>query len=180
MSAICSIARTASISVPPTPPSASATPIPTRPCLARRRATSHGNPLRCARSTVPSAKCRSAKLRTESQNICCSWLNSKSIALPFLTSTDPRGAHALIQLTAVPKLAYLSNHMDNNTPAQVNDSVRGDLFAPRVIAVVGASSGENAVTARPLRFLKRHHFPGTIYAVNPRHKSVSYTHLRAH
>jgi acyl-CoA synthetase (NDP forming) len=62
--------------------------------------------------------------------------------------------------------------MNNNTPAQVNDSVRGDLFAPRVIAVVGASSGENAVTARPLRFLKRHHFPGTIYAVNPRHKSI--------
>jgi acyl-CoA synthetase (NDP forming) len=63
--------------------------------------------------------------------------------------------------------------MDNNTPVQANDDVRRDLFAPRVIAVVGASSGENAVTARPLRFLKRHRFPGAIYAVNPRHKSIA-------
>lgn len=62
--------------------------------------------------------------------------------------------------------------MDNNTPVQVDDSARHDLFAPRVIAVVGASTGENAVTARPLRFLKRHRFPGQIYAVNPHYKSI--------
>ena len=62
--------------------------------------------------------------------------------------------------------------MDNNTPMQVNDGAHRDLFAPHVIAVVGASAGENAVTARPLRFLKRHRFTGKIYAVNPRYKSI--------
>ena len=79
---------------------------------------------------------------------------------------------SLTLLTAAPHLAYLYSYMDNKTPMQVDDCGR-DLFAPRVVAVVGASAAENAVTARPLRFLKRHRFPGTIYAVNPRHKSIA-------
>ncbi len=57
---------------------------------------------------------------------------------------------------------------------QVNDIARRahDLFTPRAVAVIGASPAENAVTARPLRFLKRHRFPGNLYAVNPRHTQI--------
>ena len=48
----------------------------------------------------------------------------------------------------------------------------GDLFAPRTVAVIGASAAENAVTARPLRFLRRHGFPGALYAVNPKYAHI--------
>jgi acyl-CoA synthetase (NDP forming) len=48
----------------------------------------------------------------------------------------------------------------------------GDLFAPKVVAIIGASAAPNALTARPLRFLKRHGFPGALYAVNPRYDHI--------
>jgi len=48
----------------------------------------------------------------------------------------------------------------------------GDLFAPKVVAVIGASAAANAVTARPLRFLRRHGFAGALYAVNPRYPRI--------
>lgn len=63
--------------------------------------------------------------------------------------------------------------MDNRTSAQVDGGARlGALFAPRTVAVVGASAEANAVTSRPLRFLKAHGFRGGIYAVNPRHERI--------
>ena len=61
--------------------------------------------------------------------------------------------------------------MDKWTSRQVETSGR-DLFAPNVVAVIGASAAANAVTARPLRFLKRHGFRGKLYAVNPRHDRI--------
>lgn len=50
--------------------------------------------------------------------------------------------------------------------------MRADLFAPRSVAVVGASPAPHAVTARPLRFLKRHGFTGNVHAVNPRYERI--------
>src|SRR5690606_6711100 len=50
--------------------------------------------------------------------------------------------------------------------------MHADLFAPRSVAVVGASPAPHAVTARPLRFLKRHGFAGNVHAVNPRHERL--------
>lgn len=55
---------------------------------------------------------------------------------------------------------------------QVDGEASRELFAPRAVAVIGASAEANAVTARPLRFLKAHGFRGAIYAVNPRHERI--------
>lgn len=41
------------------------------------------------------------------------------------------------------------------------------LFAPRAIALVGASGDASRATARPLRFLRDWGFDGTIYPINP-------------
>jgi acyl-CoA synthetase (NDP forming) len=41
------------------------------------------------------------------------------------------------------------------------------LFAPRAIALVGASGDPSRATARPLRFLRDWGFPGTVYPINP-------------
>src|SRR3712207_9063247 len=45
------------------------------------------------------------------------------------------------------------------------------LLAPRSIAVVGASAGAG-IPALPLRFLRKHGFPGRLYPVNPRYAEV--------
>jgi acyl-CoA synthetase (NDP forming) len=50
--------------------------------------------------------------------------------------------------------------------------MRSDLFAPRSVAVVGASPAAHAVTSRPLQFLKRHGFAGNVDAVNPRYERI--------
>lgn len=50
--------------------------------------------------------------------------------------------------------------------------MRSDLFAPRSVAVVGASPAAHAVTSRPLQFLKRHGFAGNVHAVNPRYERI--------
>ena len=41
------------------------------------------------------------------------------------------------------------------------------LFAPRAIALVGASGDPSRATARPLRFLRDWGFAGTVYPINP-------------
>ncbi|MFQ5764942.1 MAG: acetate--CoA ligase family protein, partial [Rhodospirillales bacterium] len=41
------------------------------------------------------------------------------------------------------------------------------LFAPRSIALVGASGDEQKNTARPLRYLRKHGFKGGVFPVNP-------------
>ncbi|WP_193188889.1 acetate--CoA ligase family protein [Nisaea sediminum] len=46
------------------------------------------------------------------------------------------------------------------------------LVSPASIAIVGASNTETKLTARPMRFLKRHGFAGRIYPVNPARDTV--------
>ena len=74
-----SIARTASISVPPWPPSRSGIMIPSRLASAICRATSQGKPSVRARSSAPGASARWAKPRTLSANMRCPEVSSKSI-----------------------------------------------------------------------------------------------------
>src|SRR5437763_2289690 len=57
------------------------------------------------------------------------------------------------------------------TQAQRIEGVRG-LFAPRNIAIVGASDRPGNWSQRVYRSLKRLDFPGPIYPVNPRNKTV--------
>ena len=46
------------------------------------------------------------------------------------------------------------------------------LFAPRSIAIVGASQDARKIGGRPLAFLKRYGYPGAIYPVNPQYPEV--------
>ncbi|UUX51358.1 acetate--CoA ligase family protein [Nisaea acidiphila] len=46
------------------------------------------------------------------------------------------------------------------------------LVSPATIALVGASNTESKLTARPMRFLRRHGFEGRIYPVNPARDTV--------
>ena len=46
------------------------------------------------------------------------------------------------------------------------------FFAPRSIAVIGASADETKIGGRPVQLLRRAGFPGTIYPVNPRAAEV--------
>jgi predicted CoA-binding protein len=43
------------------------------------------------------------------------------------------------------------------------------FFWPRSIAVIGASGSPRSLSARPLRILQQHGYPGRLYPVNPRH-----------
>jgi acyl-CoA synthetase (NDP forming) len=45
------------------------------------------------------------------------------------------------------------------------------LLAPRSITVIGASAG-GGIPALPLRFLRKHGFPGALYPVNPRQQEI--------
>ncbi len=46
------------------------------------------------------------------------------------------------------------------------------LFAPRSIAIVGASQDARKIGGRPLAFLKRYGYPGAVYPVNPQYPEV--------
>ena len=46
------------------------------------------------------------------------------------------------------------------------------LFAPRSIAIVGASQDARKIGGRPLAFLKRYGYPGAIYPINPQYAEV--------
>jgi acyl-CoA synthetase (NDP forming) len=46
------------------------------------------------------------------------------------------------------------------------------LFAPRAVALVGASGDEKKNTARPQRFLKKHGYAGKVFPVNPSRTEV--------
>jgi acetate---CoA ligase (ADP-forming) len=46
------------------------------------------------------------------------------------------------------------------------------LFAPRSIAIVGASQDARKIGGRPLAFLKRYGYPGAIYPINPQYPEV--------
>lgn len=46
------------------------------------------------------------------------------------------------------------------------------LFRPTSVAILGASSDENKIGGRPVRYLKHYGFAGPIYPINPRHPQV--------
>jgi acyl-CoA synthetase (NDP forming) len=46
------------------------------------------------------------------------------------------------------------------------------LFAPRAVALVGASGDAAKNTARPQRFLKKHGYAGRVYPVNPGRSAI--------
>src|SRR5947208_2894345 len=61
--------------------------------------------------------------------------------------------------------------MPASTPELRLEGVRA-LFAPRNIAIVGASDRPGNWSARVAASLKRFQFPGRIFPVNPRHPTV--------
>ena len=48
----------------------------------------------------------------------------------------------------------------------------GRLIEPRAIALIGASPDATKLAGRPLGYLQRYGFKGTVYGVNPKHKEV--------
>jgi acetate---CoA ligase (ADP-forming) len=54
----------------------------------------------------------------------------------------------------------------------MRDTLLGALVSPASIALVGASNSEGKLTARPMRFLRRHGYAGRIYPVNPARETV--------
>jgi len=46
------------------------------------------------------------------------------------------------------------------------------FFNPRSVAVIGASADPQSISARPLRMLSQHGYPGALYPVNPRHTEL--------
>lgn len=57
-------------------------------------------------------------------------------------------------------------------PRATGEALRQALLAPQRIALVGASDDPTKTAARPLRYLRRAGFAGTIYPINPRRDSV--------
>ena len=57
-------------------------------------------------------------------------------------------------------------------PSKPEVDLRHALLAPTSVALIGASDDENKTTSRPLRFLRRAGFPGTVYPVNPKRAMV--------
>lgn len=47
------------------------------------------------------------------------------------------------------------------------------LMKPQTIAVIGASTDPKKTAGRPIAYLQKHHFKGTIYPVNPRVEEIS-------
>ncbi|MEO9900778.1 acetate--CoA ligase family protein [Nisaea sp.] len=54
----------------------------------------------------------------------------------------------------------------------MRDSMLSALVSPASIALIGASNSEGKLTARPMRFLRRHGYAGRIYPVNPARETV--------
>ena len=46
------------------------------------------------------------------------------------------------------------------------------LFAPRSVALIGASADPISISARPLRLLRQHGFAGDVYPVNPKYTEL--------
>jgi acyl-CoA synthetase (NDP forming) len=47
------------------------------------------------------------------------------------------------------------------------------LFNPRSIAIVGASDDLNRIGGLPIKFLRRHKYPGKIFPVNPKYREIA-------
>src|SRR5919198_2917645 len=55
---------------------------------------------------------------------------------------------------------------------EVSGRLYDALFAPRAVALVGASDVRGKPTSRPLEFLRQHGWPGEVYPVNPGRRTV--------
>src|SRR5262245_5213733 len=84
------MAMTASISVPPAPPSVSGSVMPISPCACMRLAMSKGKRGSCARLSASGASSARANLRTDSANMVCS-----SVKLKFIDDSVLLGARLL-------------------------------------------------------------------------------------
>lgn len=58
------------------------------------------------------------------------------------------------------------------TGTTLEASSYGALFSPRSVAIVGASGTPGKTTARPVEFLRRHSWTGSLYPVNPARRTV--------
>jgi acyl-CoA synthetase (NDP forming) len=54
-----------------------------------------------------------------------------------------------------------------STPLEKADTLRSAIIAPSGVALIGASSDLTKTTARPLRYLRRHGYPGLVAPINP-------------
>ncbi|KID27812.1 CoA binding domain [Prauserella sp. Am3] len=63
--------------------------------------------------------------------------------------------------------------MDTTIPTASGDQVAGitGFFAPRSIAILGASGGTGLFSG-PLRFLREQGYAGEVYPINPNHDSL--------
>ncbi|HXW26143.1 MAG TPA: CoA-binding protein, partial [Xanthobacteraceae bacterium] len=64
--------------------------------------------------------------------------------------------------------------MLTHTPHRLDDpaTLRQKLLSPRSIALIGASDDPAKNAARPLDFLRRGGYGGTVYPINPRRQTV--------
>ncbi len=92
--ATCSMAITASIRLPPRPPSSSGIVMPSRPCSAIIWATSNGNRGSWARLSASAARLACAKRCTESAKSFCSSVNSKFMCRTLRQTRPANGALA--------------------------------------------------------------------------------------
>jgi len=51
-------------------------------------------------------------------------------------------------------------------------SIREALFAPKAVALIGASGDASKNTARPQRYLRKHGYAGKIFPINPTRKEI--------
>lgn len=58
-------------------------------------------------------------------------------------------------------------------PAPATAGGLGRFFWPRSIAIIGASGSPHTLSARPLRILQQHGYPGRLYPVNPRYAELA-------
>src|SRR4030095_4131206 len=47
------------------------------------------------------------------------------------------------------------------------------LFHPRSVALIGASTEQNKLSGRPLRFFRDYGYAGTVYPVNPKYQEIA-------
>jgi acetate---CoA ligase (ADP-forming) len=62
--------------------------------------------------------------------------------------------------------------VDQIAPAARVGALLHSFFAPRSIALIGASADPLSISARPLRMLAQHDYVGALYPVNPRHAEL--------
>src|SRR6266704_2670173 len=65
-------------------------------------------------------------------------------------------------------------HWKSNNPRGRGEGVNltQALFAPRAVALVGASGDAAKNTARPQRYLRKHGYAGKIFPINPARKEI--------